>query len=232
MSGSPLVLFGNRLSPFVEKIARCLLLKRQSFDLVEPTSPFEFPQWNPQTRKIPVLQIDSERIVDSTFIARRLDELFPDPPLLSKIAVVAAAQRNLEDWSDEAFYWYSMALRWSPEYAAATARQLAQRMSAPWKYLARAVLPKQLRKAVIAQGMGRLPTTVVLRELAHHLDDLLLLLADKPFFYSRMPSIADFALYGQFTLLCSGPTPEAGALFDRRPGLLDFMRRVEDATAG
>jgi hypothetical protein len=33
---------------------------------------------------------------------RRLDEIEPNPPLLSSEPVVAAQQRLLEDWSDEA----------------------------------------------------------------------------------------------------------------------------------
>ena len=74
-------LFGSRLSPFVEKVARALALKKVEFELVEPTSPTDFRKWSPQTAKMPVLEIDGDRVDDSTFILRRLDEDFAEPPL-------------------------------------------------------------------------------------------------------------------------------------------------------
>jgi glutathione S-transferase len=54
-------LFGSRMSPFVGKVARALALKNAGFELVDPRSPTEFRQWNPQTGKMPVLEIDGER---------------------------------------------------------------------------------------------------------------------------------------------------------------------------
>ncbi len=95
-------LFGSRVSPFVEKVARALQLKRIPFSLVGPKSPGDFKRWNPQTRKMPVVEIDGGRTFDSTQILRKLDQLKPDPPLLDRDGTIAARQRFLEDWSDEA----------------------------------------------------------------------------------------------------------------------------------
>ena len=47
---------------------------------------------------MPVIEIDGERVYDSTFIVRRLDEIEPKPALLSPDPFVAAQQRLLEDW--------------------------------------------------------------------------------------------------------------------------------------
>ena len=52
-------LFGSRLSPFVEKVARALVLKRIGYTLVPPKSPMAFKRWNPQTRKMAVGVPDS-----------------------------------------------------------------------------------------------------------------------------------------------------------------------------
>lgn len=160
-------LFGSRLSPFVEKVARALQRKRIPFELEEPAGPWSFRSWNPQARKMPVLEIDGRRIYDSTFICRHLDTIVPNPVLLSADPKVAAAQRNLEDWSDEGLI---------------------------------------------------------------HLADLVTILGDREFFYSGEVSVADLALYGQFHMLRSGCTPEAEALIEERPSLMEFIRRVEDAT--
>ena len=223
-------LFGSRVSPFVEKVARALALKQMAFELVEPRSPLDFARWNPQARKIPVLEVDGERFYDSTFILRQLDLLVPSPPLRASAATTAAAQHLLEDWSDEALYWYGMALRWTAKNAPATTAQIFASLPVPMRRLASLVAPRQIRATTLAQGLGRLPPEVVLRELAGHLDSLVLILGAKPFFYAEQISVADLAVYGQFHMLRSGPTPDADALFRARPALLEHMRRVEAAT--
>jgi hypothetical protein len=46
------------------------------------------------------------------------------------------------------------------------------------------------------------------------------------------PEPARLALYGQFQLPQSGPTPEAASLIEARPPLTAHMRRVEAAAGG
>jgi glutathione S-transferase len=230
MARSALV-FGSRLSPFVEKVVRALAMKGLGFQLVEPRGPGDFGRWNPQTRKMPVLELDGERTYDSTFILRRLDASVPDPPLVAGDPAVAAAQRQLEDWADESLYWHGMALRWCPRNKAATARQILATLPAPLRAVASVILPRQIRASTLAQGLGRLPHDVLVHELGGHLDDLVTILGGRPFFFADRASVADLALYGQFRMLRSGPTPEAEALLRERKGLLDHMRRVEEIAA-
>ena len=104
--------YGTRLSPFVEKTVRAINYKGLECEVVE-INPIQLRKLNPQTHKIPVVDIDGERLYDSTFILRRLDELRPEPPLFSEDPKIAASQRHLEDWADESLYWYGMGLRWS-----------------------------------------------------------------------------------------------------------------------
>jgi glutathione S-transferase len=66
------------------------------------------------------------------------------------------------------------------------------------------------------------------RELGARLDDLTTILGHRSFFFAERASVADLALYGQFRMLRSGPTPEADELFRERPALLEHMRRVEE----
>jgi glutathione S-transferase len=224
-----LVLFGNRLSPFVEKVARALGRKRLRFELAGVRSPADFKKWNPTARKMPVLEVDGERVFDSTFILRRLDELAPEPELFDRDPKIAAAQRLLEDWSDEALYWQVMALRWVPQHADASARQIAASAPAFLRPLAVPMIKRKIGRSPQAQGAGRLPYDVQLREIARSLDDLVTLLGDRPFFYAQEPSAADFAIYGEFNSACSGPTPEFERMLAERPTLLDFRKRVEEA---
>lgn len=225
-----IALYGTRLSPFVEKVARALALKRLDFREVGLESLRDLKRWNPVTGKMPVLGIDGEKTYDSTFILRRLDELAPDPPLFSDDPAIAAAQRQLEDWSDESLYWYVMALRWTERNKAATARQIAGGVPAPLRPLVGFVASWQLGSMPWTQGLGRLPYDVLLGETGRRLDDLVVLLGRHPFFYADHLSAADLAIYGQFHMGLSGPTPEFAALLSERPALADHIKRVEDAT--
>jgi glutathione S-transferase len=226
------VVFGSRLSPFVEKVVRALSMKGIAFRIEEPRGPRDFARWNPQTRKMPVVALDGQHLYDSTFIVRRLDELVPAPPLVSLDGLTAAKQRLLEDWADESLYWYGMALRWSPKNKAASARQILAGLPAAIRAIARLLLPRQIRATTIAQGLGRLPHDVLVRELAGHLDSLVAILGSRPFFHADRPSVADLAIFGQLRMLGSGPTPEAAALVQERPALIGHLRRVQDvATA-
>jgi hypothetical protein len=147
-------LYGTRFSPFVEKVARGFELKRVAFDLTAPRSPGDLRRWSPQTRKMPVAEIDGERIFDSTFILRRLDEISPRPPLLSDDPAVASAQRLLEDWADESLYWLRMAILWNDRNAATTTEALISDLAPPnlFRPLMRPVLLRGMRRSTQAQG--------------------------------------------------------------------------------
>lgn len=222
-------LYGFRLSPFVEKVYRGLQLKGLPFELLEPESPLELRSNNPQTGKMPTLEIDGQQLYDSTLILRELDRRFPLPPLLSKDPRVAAAQRQLEDWSDECLYWHLMALRWCERNVGATLDQITLDMPRWLRPLARLMAPRQIGRSPRVQGTGRLPYELLVAETARLLDDLVLLLDDRPFFYADRPTVADLAVYGQLRCGQSGPTPEFDAMIGERPPLVDHLKRVEEA---
>jgi glutathione S-transferase len=226
-------LFGSRLSPFVEKVARALQYKGVEFELVPVRSPGDFKSWNPQTGKMPVLELDGTRIYDSTLILRKLDERFPERALVSTNERMAARQHFLEDWSDESLYWYCMGLRWQEVNAPETVAQLLDDIQPP--ALLRPVLGPFLRRQISAQaraqGLARLPMDVLLGELSRRFDELLVWLGDGPYFFADELGVADLSIFGQLNLLKSGPTPQAEDLIAARPTLMEFYRRVDNATA-
>jgi glutathione S-transferase len=224
--------YGSRLSPFVEKVARGLALKRVPFELVEPRSPTDLRKWNPQTGKMPVVEFDGEKVWDSTFILRRLDELVPAPPLLADDPVAAANQRQLEDWADESLYWYVMAFLWAPKNAGATARRNLGFLPAFVRPLVAPLMRRQISGMVAAQGMGRLPDETLGREFGTRLDDLLRMLGARPFFYDERPSVADLAVFGQLQAARAEEAPETRRAIEARPPLLAYLERVETATVG
>jgi glutathione S-transferase len=226
--------FGNRLSPFVEKVVRAIMLKGLEYTLVPLKTPLDLKRWNPRAGKMPVLDIDGERTYDSTLIVHALDARFPEPPLVDPDPQVAARQRFLEDWSDEALYWYGMALRWADVNADATVAQVIGTMPIPSlaRPLVAMIFRRQASAQARAQGLARLPIDVILAELERRFDELLVWLADRPFFFADHPSVADLAIFAQLQGLQSGPTPQAAERIRRRPALEAYFARVDAATCG
>ena len=223
------VIYGARISPFVEKVVRGVALKGLSHRLA---AGLRLPRTGLGTSKVPVAEIGGTAFQDSTFILRELDRRFPEPPFWSSNPVVAAAQRHLEDWSDESLYWCVFALRWATPNADATRAQLAELRGPLPRRVFDWILRRRIGSQPPAQGMGRLPYHVLLRETAARLDDLVTLLGTRPFFYARHPGAADLAVYGQLRTGSSDATPDLQDLIRKRPPLTDLMSRVEDRTGG
>jgi glutathione S-transferase len=225
---SRIVLYGPAQAPFTEKVRRALLLKGLEFELCEPSGPEDYRRWSPKTGLLPVLDLAGEHIPDSTDILLRLDEMHPDPPLLSRDPRVAGQQRRLEDWADENLLWhFNRWMRIRREEGPAT------ETGGIWRWFVRRVTPLRWFLAWLAAGgTWERPETALLRGLGDRLDDLLNFLAARPFFYSDRPSMADLAVYSMLYSMCNDAVPGSARLVARRPTLIDFMRRVERATAG
>jgi glutathione S-transferase len=216
-----ITLYGLARVPFTEKCRRALVLKRLEFELREPSGPEDFRRWSPETGLLPVLTIDDEWIADSTNILLRLEALCPDPPLLSPDPIVAAQQRHLEDWADEAFLWYYQEwLRAGGDAEAAPppngTRERLRRFGA------------RLR----ARREREPPQTELLRGIDDRLNDLENFLGARPFFHSERVSMADLTVYAMLRSLQLDQITGAARLLAERPVLLAFMRRVEAATGG
>lgn len=224
-NGERVTLFGPAEIPFTEKVRRALLYKGIDFDLVEPSSPEDYRRWNPETGLLPVLRIGGETYPDSTYILMKLDEHFPDPPLLASDARVSGQQRQLEDWADENLLFYFN--KWVrirddvPDDAASSGSGGPPRRSAALR---------RLLAWLRAGGTWERPETTVLRGMADRLDDLLGFLGTRPFFYSNHVSMADLGVYAMLYTLSLGVMPGSQRIVTERPALVDFMRRVEAAT--
>ena len=218
---SKITLYGPARIPFTEKVRLALLYKGLEFELVEPASREDYWRWNPKSGLLPVLDLHGERIPDSTAILRRLDALYPDPPLLSSDVRIRSQQQQLEDWADENLLWYFN--KWIRiRDAAAEAKEDQFVPSARWLRRATAWLR--------AGGTWERPETGVVRGIADRLDDLLGFLGTRPFFYSDRVSMADLGVYAMLYSLSLGAIPGSQKIVVNRPPLVEFMRRVEAAT--
>jgi glutathione S-transferase len=223
MSPPTIVLYGVRGVPFTEKCRRALVLKGLAFELREPEGPDDFRRWSPKTGLLPVMTVDGDFVSDSTDILLRLDEIQPEPPLVSSDPVVAAQQRQLEDWADESFLWYYQEWSRLDRAEAAESSEPAARRRPIFGRLARRLRPPPSRARAKAE---------LLRGVEARLDDLVNLLGTRPFFHAERISMADLTIYGMLQSLGRDTIPGAGPRIAARPRLLAFMRRVEAETGG
>jgi glutathione S-transferase len=230
-SGTPggarkITLYGPTRIPFTEKVRRALLYKGLEFDSMEPSGPGDYRRWNPKTGLLPVLEIDGQIYPDSTDILFKLDELFPDPPLLSSDARISGQQKQLEDWADENLLWYFNKWLRSREAAESAAAAEASR----GRLIRRPASLRRFLAWLRAGGTWERPETAILRGIGDRLDDLIGFLGARPFFYANRVSMADLGVYAMLYSMSLETIPGSKKLVMDRVPLVDFMRRVEAAT--
>lgn len=198
MTQPRIVLHQWLISPFCGKIRKVLAFKRLAYETVEYAGlrSMKVKQLS-SSGKLPVLDIDGERIQDSSAIARALEERFPNPSLVPSNAAARHLAHLLEDWADESLYWVEMWARFCDPVAhdRAAALLAAGRPSYERHLVKLATLP--YRKAVATQGLGRYPTEHILGELRGHLQAIEGLLAESSWLAGEAPSMADIAVSAQ-----------------------------------
>ncbi|MEE4299014.1 MAG: glutathione S-transferase family protein [Pseudomonadales bacterium] len=228
-----ITLYQFDISPFCDKVRRALWLKRLDFRIVEvPPSEAARGRWKEisPTGKFPVLEHDGRRLFDSTDIVHYLDECFPAPRLVPSDPAQRARVHVLEDWADEALYFYEMTMRLTwPENAArwvpillASEKPLVRRLFSP-------LLPRAIRRVTDAQGIGRKARDDIERELGRHLDAIVAWLGDGDWLEGETLTLADIAVFVQLYCIQGAITGDEAVA--ARPALVAWMDRVDAATS-
>ena len=227
-----LTLYQFEVSPFCDKARRVLHWKKQPYEVHEVTlwqALTQLRRLNP-AGKLPCLEHDGRLVADSSEIALYLEERFPTPPLLPADPAQRALCHVLEDWADESLYFYEMQLRFgTPENAKRWLPVLAAHDAAPFRALAKVILPRTLRAQLRQQGIGRKPIAAVLADLERHVRAVATLLDGRDFLVGDALTLADISVFAQ--LFCIRGSAEGAVAIEKEPSVVRWMTRVDEATA-
>lgn len=197
---SAVVLHQWEISPFCQKVSRMLRFKGIHFETVNYNGVLaaKVPLLS-KVGKVPVLDINGERIQDSTRIARYLDETYPDLPLLYPTDPMLKAYVELwEDWADELLYFYEVYFRISDADALNQALAIAaQGRPGHEVFLMKPLLKISLSMQVKMQGLGRMAKADIEAEFIRHLDRIELVLQQTGWLVGDSQTLADIAVAAQ-----------------------------------
>ena len=188
------------ISPFCQKVARMLKFKGIEFETINYNGVLgaKVPMLS-KVGKVPVLDINGQRIQDSTRIARYLDETYPDLPRLYPLDPIQKAYAELwEDWADELLYFYEIHFRVSD----ADSLDHAVAISAQGRPKHEVILMKPLLKSALSfqlkmQGTGRMAKADIEAEFIRHLERIELMLSATGWLVGEQKTVADIAVASQ-----------------------------------
>ncbi|MCU4415238.1 glutathione S-transferase family protein [Acinetobacter sp. WU_MDCI_Axc73] len=226
---SNIVLHQWEISPFCQKVARMLRFKGLDFETVNYNGVLgaKVPVLS-KVGKVPVLDINGQRIQDSTRIARYLDEAYPNLPRLYPIDPLEKAYAELwEDWADELLYFYEVHFRANDPKALA----IATKISAQGRPAHEAVIMKPILKAALnmqlkMQGTGRMANETIEHEFRLHLDRIEFVVTQTGWLVGSQQTIADIAVGSQL-LEVLRTSDKFGAEILARPHIAQWIEKVK-----
>ncbi|RZI84263.1 MAG: glutathione S-transferase family protein [Rubrivivax sp.] len=194
-----IVLHQWELSPFCGKVRRILEAKGLPYQVINYNGLLarKAAGLSP-AGKLPVLDIDGQRICDSRLIAQELERRFPMPALMPESAEERAQVQVFQDWADESLYWYEIHFRvqYKPAFRKVVAG-LTQGRPAYERPLMALILRRTLVGALKAQGLGRVPVRLVEERFWLLMNNLDALLAHRTWLVGGARSLADIAVGSQ-----------------------------------
>jgi glutathione S-transferase len=193
------ILHHYELSPYSEKVRKMLAHKQMDWMSVEIPAVMPKPDLLPLTggyRKTPVLQIGRDVYCDTKLIARVLDQVQPEPPLVP--AGQQATAQMIDRWVDRYLFFPIVALFFQPEGLAVLAQ-------AGGPGLLDALVKD--RMAMFGQGgnMTQPDLLAARTELPGVLHSIDAQLASAPYLSGEQPGLIDYTVYQPLWFIIGNP---------------------------
>jgi len=216
-----IALYDWPVSPYCMKVRAVLETKGLEYEKRPAMKHFTEVYRRGGVGKVPAIDIDGDFLVDSTDICHELERRFPEPSILPSDRRDRALCHALEDWTDEALYFFGLYYNWYEPTGRALARKyfartLVGRLAFP-PYLSR--VKSQLR----GHGISRKSPSHVRADLERTLGAIEDLVGDQ-FLLGDRPYLCDFALCSQLKYLALGATTKT--VIDDRPALRAYVDRL------
>jgi glutathione S-transferase len=222
-----IVLHQWEMSPFCNKIRRCLNYKGLAFTVVDYNGLLarKAAALSP-AGQLPVLDYDGERIQDSAAIAAYLEHRHPAKPLFPQDPLILAKARIWDDWAAQSLYFHEIYFRMLDPVSLERGLDLMCKGRPRWERLViKAVFKRRYPKKLGWQGLARQPRAEVERQFFGLMGSLDTVLASRQWLAGDAPSIADIAVVAQVSelLRTSDLAPRVLAL----PHLKAWLDRCE-----
>ena len=198
-----IVLHQWEMSPFCNKVRRCLNYKGLAFTVVDYNGLLarKAAALSP-AGQLPVLDYGGERIQDSGRIAAFLDARHPAKPLYPQDAAVLAKVRIWEDWAGASLYFHEIYFRMLDPVSLERGLDLICKGRPAWeRFVLRAVFKRRYPKKLATQGLARQPRADVERQFFELLGSLDTLLGSRQWLAGEALSMADIAVVAQISEL-------------------------------
>jgi glutathione S-transferase len=218
-------------SPFCAKVRICLQVKGIAYRRVTLTigTLRELRRLNP-LGKVPVLVDGTQVVADSSAIARHLDVIQPDPPLVPADPAARAYASLVEDWADESLYFVVGAFKWLNPANRTTA--LRRTMSELGGGVATPLVARLAARRIVGRYRAWRYTAASLPHFETRMRDslewLAALVSGRTFLLGRSLTIADVAVYAQLAWMRSYAEAK---LLDEVPTVADWLRRLDGIPA-
>jgi glutathione S-transferase len=204
------------LSPFSEKLRRVFGYKSIAYASVDQPMWMPKPHLTPMTggyRRIPVMQLGADVYCDTTLIARKIEQLHPDRPILPP--ALEGAVHAAELWADKLLFAACV-----PVVFSGLASMLPAELMEDRKRMRPELNPELLTRAV--------PTC--LATLTAACDRLERTFAAQPFLLGKEFTLADAALFHCLWFVRNAPA--GGGILARYTRLGEWLKRLETYGSG
>jgi len=228
--------WGVSVSYFTGKIEAYLRYKGITYDMEPPFADGKRISKLAGAIQVPILECDDGRwMCDSTPMIFQLEKEHPDRPVMPSDPVVGFIAKLIEDYADEWLWRVAMHYRWSYDHD----RELLSRILAD-EVTSHIPLPRIIRRHLVKsrQHKSFVTNDAVTPATQEHveagyiraLENMTLMLKDRPYLLGNAPSLADFGMLGPMMRhFAQDPTP-ASVMRNQAPAVYEWVSRMWNAS--
>lgn len=194
-----IVLHQWEMSPFCNKVRRCLKHKGLDYSIVNYNGLLALNAAKlSKVGQLPVVDFDGERVQDSSAIAHYLDEKVPTRLLYPREPRALAEARMWEDWAGQVLYFYEIYFRMLDPVSLERGLDLITAGRPAYeRAILKLVFKKRYPRKLKEQGLARMPREKVERLFFDRLEDIEALLEGRNYLGGDAPNIGDFSVVAQ-----------------------------------